>query len=87
VVLLLLCGRPRVRLVLGISLLAFMAAGTAQALSWQRYFEPMLLMWVALAVACRAEADSERRWPPLVAAASLALLMLATSVMAFAGGQ
>lgn len=39
----------RVRWVLAVGLAGFVAAMSAQALSWQRYFEPMLLLWLITA--------------------------------------
>lgn len=40
----------RERWVLAAGLIAFTAANCAQALSWQRYLEPMVLLWWALAI-------------------------------------
>jgi len=82
--LLALCGR-QARWVLLTVLLAFMAAGTAQALSWQRYFEPLLLMWVALAAASR-EGEPERiTGGRLIGPALLALGLATLSSLAFWG--
>lgn len=93
----LLVGAQRqARWVLAATLVGFMAAGSAQALSWQRYFEPLLLIWVALAVASRevpavrAGNDGANRpnvpaWPALAGPLVLAGLMAALSVAAFAG--
>ncbi len=40
----------RARWVLATALIAFTAAQSAQALSWQRYFEPFVLLWLILCV-------------------------------------
>lgn len=83
-------AQRQARWVLAVMLVAFLAACSAQALTWQRYFEPLLLMWVALAVASRAEAVGGRRegWQGLIALGgplALAGLMGVLSVAAFAG--
>lgn len=41
----------RSRWVLAVGLIGFTAATSAQALSWQRYIEPMMLIWLALCAA------------------------------------
>lgn len=45
----------RARWILGTALLAFTLANTAQALVYQRYLEPFVLLWLALAAACGPE--------------------------------
>lgn len=82
--LLALCGR-QARWVLLTVLLAFMAAGSAQALSWQRYFEPLLLMWVALAAASREGEPQHITGGRLIGPTLLALGLAALSSLAFWG--
>ncbi|MFN0012008.1 MAG: hypothetical protein ACKVS8_10235 [Phycisphaerales bacterium] len=81
---------PRERIVLGAGLLAFTTAHSAQALVWQRYSEPLLLMLMSLTAAGitgRASgganvpsADSPPRWAclgPLVLALANAAITAA----------
>ena len=82
--LLALCGR-QARWVLLTVLVAFVAAGTAQALSWQRYFEPLLLMWVALAAASRVGKSEPLTGGRLLGPAVLALGLAGLSSLAFWG--
>ena len=82
--LLALCGR-QARWVLLAVLVAFMAAGTAQALSWQRYFEPLLLMWVTLAAASRDGENADVIGGRLLGPAFLALGLAGLSSLAFWG--
>ncbi|CAN5827439.1 hypothetical protein BH11PLA1_BH11PLA1_01020 [soil metagenome] len=44
---------PRAKWVLFAALIAFTAANSAQALSWQRYVEPFVLVWCIIAVSAR----------------------------------
>jgi len=72
---------------------AFVASQTAGALAWPRYYEPMVLIWVALACA-RIEPVEVRgmfapvRWahalrtPMVVALAALQLVITALSLKA-----
>jgi len=79
-------AQRQARWVLAVMLVAFMAACSAQALTWQRYFEPLLLMWVALAVASRREpVGGKKGLIALGGPLALAGLMGLLSVAAFAG--
>jgi hypothetical protein len=68
--------------VLGSAMLGFALAMSASGLAWQRYYEPFLLMWVALA-ASRSAAPPRWAW---VGPVLLAGLLAAVTVQAFASG-
>ena len=91
-----LCALPvRARWVMGAALVGFVCAMTAQALSWQRYFEPMLLVWVAIAASrafavgdVPAGAGLERvmgERARVIGPGLLGAMLLAVTVAAFVG--
>jgi len=68
----------RSRWVLATALLAFTAAQSAQALSWQRYVEPFILIWLVLCVTnLRPQPDGPPLWPGLARWAWLGPVVLA----------
>lgn len=76
---------PRARMVLGMSILAFTAALTANYYCWQRYHEPFLLILVP--VLCVLQRDQPTRLSPARALAPLAFaaLLAVISVRGFRG--
>lgn len=69
----------RARWVLAAGLIAFTAANCAQALSWQRYLEPMVLVWWVLMISVLRWEGSTRVWRwawvgPVLLAGLLALV-------------
>lgn len=69
----------RARWVLAAGLIAFTAANCAQALSWQRYLEPMVLVWWVLVIATLQWPGPSRPWRwawvgPVLLAGLLALV-------------
>lgn len=74
----------RGRWVLGAGLIAFTAANCAQALSWQRYLEPMVLLWWVLMVSVLRWEGSSRVWRwAWVGPVLLAILLAAVTVGQF----
>ncbi len=69
---------PADRWVLGAALGGFTLAMSASALAWQRYYEPFLLIWLAV---CAASMPRPPRWAwagPLLLAAALAAVSIIT---------
>ncbi len=71
----------RARWVLAAGLVAFTAANCAQALSWQRYLEPMVLLWWVLMVSVLRWEGPPRAWRwawvgPVLLAILLAMVTL-----------
>ncbi|MBX9735797.1 MAG: hypothetical protein K2X32_02630 [Phycisphaerales bacterium] len=89
----------RSRWVLATGLIGFTAAQSAQALSWQRYVEPFVLMWLVLCVCClrgsgsgasgAAAASESGAWRRAVVDATgpvvLAVMLAAIAWSAFGG--
>jgi hypothetical protein len=89
----------RLRWVLATGLVAFSCAQSAQALSWQRYVEPFVLMWLVLCVCClrgsgsgvsgAASASESVAWRRAVVDATgpvvLAVMLAAIAWSAFGG--
>lgn len=65
----------RERLIFAAALAGFVAAHTLGALAWQRYFEPFVIMWATLAVACIARRAGGRP-PTWTALGPIALTVL-----------
>ncbi|MCA3005117.1 MAG: hypothetical protein IOD15_07105 [Phycisphaerales bacterium] len=90
----------RTALILLAALAGFVAAMTCQALSWQRYFEPLLLVWLALCAGCLPAQAAEAvqwaapagRWPlasvrtwQVVGPVVLGVVLAALTVGSFVG--
>jgi len=67
----------RERLIFAAALAGFVAAHTLGALAWQRYFEPFVIMWATLAIACIARRAGSRP-PGWAALGPLALTIVLT---------
>jgi hypothetical protein len=86
---LMLMAQPkRTGIVLGTALLAFILAQTANPMIWQRYYEPMVLLWLIAAIACGQRPTPLRierglQWAGL---AGLTLFQIAVTLYTLRGG-
>jgi hypothetical protein len=78
-----LAERPRV--ILGIALLAFAAALTANFYCWQRYHEPFLLCYLPACFLLQQRRTERLSWTHLAPTLALALLFWAISASGFRG--
>ena len=76
---------PRERWVMAIAWLGFLAAQTASPLPWQRYHEPFLLVWVAIA-ALWNQRPAPARWA-VVGPALLMVGFIGLNAVSFGGGR
>ena len=78
---------PRHRLVIGVALLAFTAALTANAYSWQRYHEPWLLVILPVLALLQRDRGSEPRGTAWIPPIALVLLLGAITAAGVLRGE